>query len=254
MGTGAITSYLDVAQLVLYAFWIFFFGLIYYLIRENHREGYPMDSDRCVIEGWPPLPTSKTYRLASGREVQVPRGQKPDPVPGGQPVHPYAGAPLEPVGDPLTAGVGPGAWAARPDEVDTDHHGLPKIVPLRAAQEFDVSERDPDPRGMPLLDANGEPAGTVRDLWIDRSEMFFRYLECEVPLDGGGTRRVLVPVTFAMLSRDGVKVSALLANQFAGVPAIRADDRLSLLEEERIVAYFGAGTMYAEPQRAEPLV
>ena len=39
MGTGAITSYIDVAQIVLYLFWIFFFGLIYYLIRENLREG-----------------------------------------------------------------------------------------------------------------------------------------------------------------------------------------------------------------------
>ena len=37
MGTGAITQYVDVAKLVLYAFWIFFFGLIYYLIRDNHR-------------------------------------------------------------------------------------------------------------------------------------------------------------------------------------------------------------------------
>ena len=37
MGTGAITQYVDVAQLVLWAFWIFFAGLIYYLVRENHR-------------------------------------------------------------------------------------------------------------------------------------------------------------------------------------------------------------------------
>ena len=31
MGTGAITQNIDIAQLVLYAFWIFFAGLIYYL-------------------------------------------------------------------------------------------------------------------------------------------------------------------------------------------------------------------------------
>ena len=30
MQTGAITQYVDVAQLVLYMFWIFFFGLIYF--------------------------------------------------------------------------------------------------------------------------------------------------------------------------------------------------------------------------------
>jgi photosynthetic reaction center H subunit len=45
MGTGAITQYIDVAQLVLYLFWIFFAGLIYYLRRENQREGYPMETD-----------------------------------------------------------------------------------------------------------------------------------------------------------------------------------------------------------------
>ncbi|MBU6437489.1 MAG: photosynthetic reaction center subunit H, partial [Betaproteobacteria bacterium] len=46
MQTGAITGYIDVAQLVLYAFWVFFAGLIYYLHRENKREGYPLESDR----------------------------------------------------------------------------------------------------------------------------------------------------------------------------------------------------------------
>ena len=56
MGTGAITQYVDVAQLVLYVFWAFFAGLIYYLARENHREGYPMDPGRengPQVTGWP---------------------------------------------------------------------------------------------------------------------------------------------------------------------------------------------------------
>ena len=34
------------AQVVLYAFWIFFAGLILYLRREDKREGYPLESDR----------------------------------------------------------------------------------------------------------------------------------------------------------------------------------------------------------------
>ena len=34
-------GYIDIAQVVLYAFWIFFAGLIFYLHRENKREGYP---------------------------------------------------------------------------------------------------------------------------------------------------------------------------------------------------------------------
>ncbi|HKK51252.1 MAG TPA: photosynthetic reaction center subunit H, partial [Myxococcota bacterium] len=31
MPTGALTGYIDVAQVVLYVFWIFFAGLIFYL-------------------------------------------------------------------------------------------------------------------------------------------------------------------------------------------------------------------------------
>ncbi|MBV9775481.1 MAG: hypothetical protein JO143_00385 [Acetobacteraceae bacterium] len=42
-GTGGLTSYIDVAQMTLYGFWIFFFGLIIYLRREDKREGYPLE-------------------------------------------------------------------------------------------------------------------------------------------------------------------------------------------------------------------
>ena len=41
MGTGAITGYIDVAQVALYAFWIFFFLLVFHLHREGKREGWP---------------------------------------------------------------------------------------------------------------------------------------------------------------------------------------------------------------------
>ncbi len=254
MGKGAITQYVDVAQLVLYAFWIFFAGLIYYLVRENHREGYPLDTDRGVIEGWPPTPSAKTYRMADGREVQVPRNEGPQPLPSAEQLYPSPASPLQPVGNPLTAGVGPGSWTPRPDHADLDHHGHPKIVPLSMADGYGVSSNDPDPRGMDLLDAHGDKAGSVRDLWIDRGEMFFRYLEAEVPVAAGGTRRVLVPMPFASVSRSGVQVHALLAGQFEGVPGTRALDRITLLEEERIAAYYGAGTLYADPDRAEPIV
>jgi photosynthetic reaction center H subunit len=51
-----------------------------------------------------------------------------------------------------------------------------------------------------------------------------------------------------------VKVHALLASQWAGVPATRSSSSITLLEEEKISAYFGAGLLYAEPSRLEPLV
>ncbi|MFX4570342.1 hypothetical protein ABTA85_19565, partial [Acinetobacter baumannii] len=67
--------YIDVAQLVLYAFWIFFAGLIVYLQRENMREGYPLEAEvagRKANELFaPPSPT--TFRLHDGRSVVVPR-------------------------------------------------------------------------------------------------------------------------------------------------------------------------------------
>jgi photosynthetic reaction center H subunit len=255
MGTGAITAYIDVAQLVLYGFWIFFFGLIYYLIRENHREGYPMDHDgRGSIDGWPSAPTPKTYVLDDGRTLLVPRDEPTHPQINAERAYRTHSAPYEPIGDPMLAGVGPGSWSSlRPDEVELDHHALPKIVPLSSAPEFGVSARDPDPRGLPLFDAAGNVAGTVRELWIDRGEMSFRYLEAEVPA-GAATRRVLVPMTFTRITDEGSRVHALYAEHFANVPGTRASDRITLLEEERITAYYGGGMLYADPSRAEPMV
>ena len=59
MESGAITSYIDVAQVTLYAFWAFFAGLILYLRREDKREGYPLESERSSrvrVEGFPAMP------------------------------------------------------------------------------------------------------------------------------------------------------------------------------------------------------
>ena len=104
METGAITQYVDVAQIVLYMFWAFFAGLIYYLLRENHREGYPMDSGRengPKIEGWPPVPEAKTFKTQDGHTYLSPDLARPDGEYSAQPTHGWNGAPLEPVGDPL---------------------------------------------------------------------------------------------------------------------------------------------------------
>ena len=252
MESGAITQYVDVAQIVLYLFWAFFAGLIYYIARENHREGYPMDSGRengPKIIGWP-VPDPKTYKLHDGREVHAPDFNRRDGEYRAQPTSPFNGAPLEPVGNPLTAGVGPGAWAMRADEPDLDEHGGAKIVPLRNASAHAIAKRDTDPRGLPVIDANGDEAGRVKDLWVDRMEMMFRYLEVSLP--SGQT--VLLPVNFARIRKSGVHVHALLASQFAGVPATKHPEQITLLEEEKITAYYGAGLLYATPHRSEPLV
>jgi photosynthetic reaction center H subunit len=252
METGAITQYVDVAQLVLYAFWAFFFGLIYYLQRESHREGYPMDPGRengPKIEGWPTV-ESKTYKLADGREMLSPDPDRVDGTYHGKPSHGWIGAPLEPVGDPLLAGVGPGAWAARADHPDMTFEGELKIVPLRVADDHGVAVQDTDPRGLPVIGADGEVAGSVKDLWVDRSEMMFRYIEIDLPAG----HSVLLPMNFARIKKSGVYVHALLAEQFANVPGVRTPNQITLLEEEKIMAYYGAGLLYATPERQEPLV
>lgn len=252
METGAITQYVDVAQLVLYAFWAFFFGLVYYLQRESHREGYPMDPGRenaPPAKGWP-LVESKTYLLADGSAVLNPDPNRVDGTYHGKPSHGWIGAPLEPVGDPLLAGVGPGAWAARADHPEMTFEGEIKIVPLRVAQDHGVAIQDTEPRGLSVFGADREVAGTVTDLWVDRSEMLFRYIEIELP----SGHSVLMPMNFARIKKTGVYVHALLAHQFANVPGVQTPNQITLLEEEKIMAYFGAGLLYATPERQEPLV
>jgi photosynthetic reaction center H subunit len=255
MGHAAITGYIDVAQLVLYLFWIFFAGLIYYLLRENHREGYPLENGgRGIIEGWPPVPSPKVFRLANGEEVHVPDGKVSPQTLNARATSAHGGAPIEPIGNPLLAGVGPGAWADRADTPDTDFHGKPKIVPLRNFPEYGVSDKDPDPRGMDVTGTDGVVAGVVTDLWLDTSDALFRYFEVAVPT-AGGTRNILLPFNFARVARDGsVKVHALYAHQFAEVPGMKSVDVVTSLEEEKIQAYFGAGMLYADASRTEPLV
>jgi photosynthetic reaction center H subunit len=253
METGAITSYIDIAQLVLYAFWIFFAGLILYLRREDKREGYPLESDRSAhvkVQGFPAMPSPKTFLLPHGGTVSAPSGKRDERSLRAQPSAPWPGAPLEPTGDPMADGVGPASYAMRADEPDLTVDGHVKIVPLRIATDFSVESRDPDPRGMAVVGADGQVAGTVRDVWVDRSEVIARYFEVET----GDGRRVLLPVNFSRVDggRRQVKVASILAKHFAGVPATRSPDQVSLLEEDRITAYYGGGHLYAEPSRLGP--
>lgn len=254
MTTGAITGYIDVAQITLYAFWIFFAGLIYYLVQENKREGYPLESDRSgsiEVQGWPPIPEPKTFLLQDGTIVSAPNYRVSDQVLKAAPGGNFPGAPLEPTGDkPMLDGVGPGAWANRADKPDLTFTKELRIVPLRSAPDFGVASQDTDPRGLPVLGADGVSGGTVVDVWVDRSEVMFRYLEVEVV----GGRHVLLPINFTRIGQRSIKVRSILGGQFVDVPGIRLPDQVTLLEEEKIMAYYGAGTMYATPDRQEPLL
>ena len=254
MQIGAITGYLDLAQIVLYMFWLFFAGIIFYLVLEGHREGYPMESEERpgtpVIAGWP-IPSPKTFKLANGKSVTVPELDRPEPPVMTKRDGMSFGNPYIPTGDLMTSGVGAGAYAMRADVPDMDLHGQPIIRPLRVLTGFDVSKNDTDPRGLPVLGTDDRVAGKVVDMWVDTCEMMFRFVEVE--LSGSG-RRLLLPVPFARIKSDSVKVHSIYAAQFANVPATKSPDQVTMLEEEKISAYYGAGTLYADPTRAEPLL
>jgi len=255
---GAITSYMDVAQVVLYAFFAFFACLIYYLRQEDRREGYPLESEalgRQKERGFLLIPTPKIFRLPHGGTVQAPRFDVDPRAHKSVKVAPWPGAPFIPVGDPMKAEVGPGAYALRADVPEKTFDGRNLLAPLRVATNYAVPSEDSNPIGMTVLGADGRTGGAIADIWVDRSESVVRYYEVETGA-AGLTRRVLLPVTFAKINSwlRQVNVEAILGAQFAEAPATREPDAVTLLEEEKVMAYYGAGTLYATRQRAEPLI
>ena len=167
-------------------------------------------------------------------------------------LEPWPGSPLQPTGDPMQAAVGAGAYAQRADETDKTHDGRDLIVPMRVAPNFAVAPEGGDPMGFAVVGADKIVAGVVKDLWVDRGESVLRYYE--VALKEGAA--VLLPATFSMVDfkRRRIVVSALLGGQFSGAPRTRDPNKITKLEEEKVTAYYGAGTLYATPERSEPLL
>jgi photosynthetic reaction center H subunit len=254
MGTGAITDYIDVAQLALYGFWIFFFLLVRHLHREGKREGWPLQvttGGDAVREGFGGMPEPKTYRLAHGQGERVAPGPAPQEYEvKASPTFRSAGAPLQPDGDPMIDGVGPAAWAIRPEHPDLTVDGRPRIVPLRVDAEHSVNANDTDPRGQSVYGCDGKVGGTVVDLWFDRAEPHFRYAELSV-----GERTVLLPMTMARVNKDGsLQVKSIRSDQFAQVPGLANPDQVTLQEEDKITAFYGGGTLYATADRFGPIL
>lgn len=257
MPTGALTENLDVAQVVLYVFWLFWFGLVFYLRREDKREGYPMigtnaAGDWVKIEGVPFLPSPKTFLMADGTTRTAPREEAPERDLPAKRAFMAAGAPLTPTDDPLLSGMGPGAWAHCPDEPLRDYHGQLQVAPMRTDESLSLHEEDPDPRGMPVYGDDGIEAGTISDVWVDRSEMLIRFLEMK-PVDASKPAKLL-PFHFADIQerRNRIEVTALLARQFDAIPTLKKPDEVTRLEEDKINAFFGGGIFYQKNR--EPLI
>ncbi|MET0970300.1 MAG: photosynthetic reaction center subunit H [Tardiphaga sp.] len=270
-------AYLDVAQVTLYVFWIFFACLIFYLRREDKREGYPLESNTGgggIAHGFPRMPDPKKYLLRTGHVATLPNHGNDRRDVAIAPVARWPGAPYAPTGNPMLDGVGPGSWADREDVPELTLEDIPAIVPLRLTPATTLEARDVDPRGMPVVGCDSEIGGVVVDVWIDRAEALLRYLEVEVagPVvtkpsivapDGSVTapplpaaKRVLLPFPFALIDkrRGRVNVHAIRGSQFADVPVTAHADQVTKREEDRIAGYYGGGMLYATPARQEPLL
>ena len=137
---GSLTGYIDVAQMTLYAFFLFFAGLVYYLRREDKREGYPLEAENVpqgtsIKEGFPFLPRPKIFRLPSGGTYLAPAGTTEEREILARQIEPWPGSPLHPTGDPMIDGVGPASYALRRDEPARMLDGSPMIVPLRLMRD-----------------------------------------------------------------------------------------------------------------------
>ncbi len=245
--TGAINQHLDGVQILVAAFFAFFGCLIYYLRQEDKREGYPMEDltpTNRPIEGFPAVPPPKVYNLLKGGTTQMPHHYGSSAV-RAQRLLRFPGAPLVPVGSPLLAEVGPGAYPLREDE-PLMAHGHPQVLPLRVAKDWSVAKGDADPRGMPVYDSRHVLVGTVTELWVDRAVKILRYLEMDLARPGAA-RTVLLPIYYADVSkrRRRVRVRALLAYQFADVPPLAHPDQITAREEDRVNAYYSGGLLFS---------
>lgn len=259
MGRGALTEQMDVASLLFTLFMLFFVGLIVYLHRESKREGYPLVNGRHqpVGGGLFGMPAPKIYHLADGTAMQAPhnRDAQSPAIPAAQ-MHDNAGFPIVPFSSSAYLGIGPGGYTQRRDIPDVTWEGKPRLVPMRSAKHFAIAPGDVDLRGMTVVGHDGVAAGKVTDLWVDLSETTIRYLEVALSNANGSEPHVMVPLPMADIdaAANTITVDALLGAQFVDVPRLKSADSITLLDEERIMAYFGGGYLYATPSRQEPLI
>jgi photosynthetic reaction center H subunit len=106
---------------------------------------------------------------------------------------------------------------------------------------------------MRVVGDDGVSAGVVTDIWVDLAEPQVRFLTLELE---GGKGNVLVPMGFVKVHRkEGeVRVQALYGKHFADIPRPKADDQITLLEEDKIYGYFMGGYRYADPSRLKSII
>ena len=267
VNTAYIVGTFDVAELAILLFILFFIGLVFYLNRESRREGYPLEHEQTgMIMTGPALTDGekKTFNLPHGRGTYVPEDNPRDDVNiAAKQAFAGTGAPFVPTGDPMADGLGPAAYANRQDYPDLTFDGRPRIVPIADSHDITIAPNDRDPVGLPVYGADEKQAGTISDVWVDQAEHLIRYLE--VTTNSG--KKVLAPMTFCAVQGKSwlgglsviaddqtelVDIDAIRSDQFDAVPGIATPGQITRLEEDKIMAYYGGGYMYALPERGEP--
>lgn len=248
---GVFTHGIDLAQVLIAAFVLFWFGLVYYLRREDKREGYPLEEAIPElghgIVGFPNPPPPKTYKLLEGGTRTLPQNYERRELKA-RPREFFPGAPLYPVGDPLLAGIGPGSYTLRRDTPFVMADGTPQVEPLREAVDYECVDTDKDPRGRRVLGADFKDAGVVVDIWVDKGSKILRYLEVEL---NGEPQHRLVPIFYAnVYSRSAsLRVGCITAAQFAKAPVLKEPTRVTAREEDFINGFFAGGHMYSTPAK-----
>lgn len=267
MNATYIVGTFDVAELAFLLFLVFFVTLVFYLNNESRREGYPLEnevsgaveSDGRLFSG-----ATKSFQLPHGRGTYVPENVARDDVNiAGVQAFRSTGAPWVPTGDAMADGIGPAAFANRAKYPDLTFDGRPRIVPIADSHEMIVSPNDPQLIGWPVMAADKTIVGKVSDIWVDQAEHIIRYLEVETTTG----KKVLAPMFVAVVHGNSlldallpivqdkpkfVEIDAITAEQFERVPGLETAGIITRYEEDRVMAYFGGGYLYATPERAEP--
>ncbi|TVP73354.1 MAG: photosynthetic reaction center subunit H [Rhodobacteraceae bacterium] len=240
----------DLALISLYMFWIFFAGLIYYIQRENQREGYPLENeDGSLTQSNLSTPEPKTFVLPHGRgEYKAPNYEREARDLALAPTSGGTGFPFAPTGDAMKDGVGPASWSARRDEAELDGHGHAKIQPMSKVDGF-IFAAGRDPRGLPVVGNDLKSAGTISDMWVDVPEQLVRYLE--ITLTDGSKR--LAPMTMARIKSDMVYINSIDSASFPDVPVIASGAQVTKLEEEKVSAFYAGGYLYRQENRVTPM-
>ena len=144
--------------------------------------------------------------------------------------------------DAMDDGVGAASWAPRRDVPELDGKGHPKLRPMSHCEGFIVSAGT-NPVGMKVGGRDKKLVGHISELWVDEPEQLIRYLEIELTAELGGGKR-LVPMPLCKINPGYVAIRSLTSDRFAGIPTTKSDDKVTLLEEDKISGYVAGGNLY----------